>query len=155
TPTPGPGEVLVKLGAAALNPIDLYIRAGNVAMPIPKPFISGCDLAGTVTAVGAGVKRFKVGDRVWGSNQGVLGLQVTSAEYVCSGEDWLYPTPPTVTDQAAAAGALTGITAHLGLFRACHLKGNETVFVNGGTGGVGSMVVQMAKAVGARVITTV
>src|SRR5262249_2618170 len=82
TPTPGPGEVLVKLGAAALNPIDLYIRAGNVAMPIPKPFISGCDLAGTVTAVGPGVKRFKVGDRVWGSNQGVLGRQGTSAEYV-------------------------------------------------------------------------
>lgn len=155
TPTPGPGEVLVKVGAAALNPIDLYIRAGTVAMPTPKPFISGCDLAGTIEAVGSNVSRFRVGDRVWGSNQGLLGRQGTSAEYVCSAEDWLYPTPTSVPDQAAAAGALTGITAHLGLFRACGLKSTDTVFVNGGTGGVGSMVVQMAKAVGAKVITTV
>jgi NADPH2:quinone reductase len=155
TPEPQTGEVRVRVLAAALNPIDLYIRAGNVAMPLPKPFVSGCDLAGVVDAVGPHVRRFAVGDRVWGSNQGLLGRQGTSAEYVCSSEEWLYSLPAGVSEQSAAAGALTGITAHLGLFRECQLKAGEWVFVNGGTGGVGSMVVQMAKAVGAKVITTV
>src|SRR5437764_13616042 len=154
-PTPGQGEVLVRVAAAAVNPIDTYIRSGAVAMNLPKPFIPGCDLAGTVEAVGPGVQRVKPGDRVWGSNQGLLGRQGTFAEYACVREEWLYPTPPGVGDAEAAAAALVGITAHLGLFRCANLKAGETVFVNGGTGGVGSMVVQMAKAVGARVGTTV
>lgn len=155
TPTPKAGEILIKVGAASLNPIDLYIRSGLVNMPLPKPFISGCDAAGTVAAVGPGVKTVKVGARVWGSNQGLLGRQGTSAEYVCASEEWLYPTPDGVSDQEAAAAALTGITAHLGLFRCARLQPGEIVFVNGGTGGVGSMVVQEAKAVGAKVIATV
>jgi NADPH2:quinone reductase len=156
-PTPGPraGEVLVRVGASALNPIDLYVRAGTVAMAMPRPFVPGCDLAGTVEAVGPGASRFKPGDRVWGSNQGLLGRQGTLAQYAAVAEEWLYPTPPKVSDVDAAAAALTGITAHLGLFRDARLQQGETVFVNGGTGGVGSMVVQMTKAVGGRVITTV
>jgi NADPH2:quinone reductase len=155
TPEPKAGEVLVKVSVSALNPIDTYIRAGVVQMPLPKPFIPGCDLAGTVEQVGPGVSRFKPGDRVWGSNQGLLGRQGTLAEYVCAEEGYLYPTPDGVSDQDAAAVALTGITAHLGLFRCARLQAGESVFVNGGTGGVGSMVVQMAKAVGAKVIATV
>jgi NADPH:quinone reductase len=154
-PTPQQGEALVRVAAGAVNPIDTYIRSGAVKMPLPRPFIPGCDLAGRVEAVGPGVKRYKPGDRVWGSNQGVLGRQGTFAEYACVQEEWLYPTPPGVADADAAAAALTGITAHLGLFRCAHLQAGEIVFVNGGTGGVGSMVVQMAKAVAARVITTV
>ena len=154
-PVPKAGEVLVRVGAAALNPIDLYIRAGTVAMTLPRPYIPGCDLAGTVERVGTGVQLFKPGDRVWGSNQGLLGRQGTCAEYACAAEELLYPTPAGVTDSEAAAVALTSITAHLGLFPCAHLQAGETVFVNGGTGGVGSMVVQMAKAVGARVVTTV
>jgi NADPH2:quinone reductase len=154
-PTPKDGEVLVKVGAVAVNPIDTYIRSGAVAMPLPRPFVIGCDLAGTVEAVGPGVKRFRPGDRVWGSNQGLLGRQGTFAEYACVLEDWLYPTPPGVSDAEAAAVALTGITAHLGLFRCANTQPGDIVFVNGGTGGVGSMVVQMAKAVGAHVVTTV
>jgi NADPH2:quinone reductase len=155
TPTPKRGEALVHVAAAALNPIDLYIRSGAVAMKLLQPYIPGCDLAGTVEAVGMGVASVKPGDRVWGSNQGLMGRQGTCAEYACVGEEWLYPTPPGVSDAEAAAAALVGITAHLGLFRCAGLKAGETVFVNGGTGGVGSMVVQMARAVGARVITTV
>src|SRR4051812_19471653 len=155
TPSPKEGEVLIRTAAAALNPIDTYIRAGVVKMPLPLPFITGSDIAGTVTAVGPAVKRFKVGDRVWGSNQGLLGRQGTCAEYVCASEDWFYPIPAGVDERSAAAAALVGITAHLGLFRSARLQAGETVFVNGGTGGVGSMVVQMAKAVGARAITTV
>ena len=72
-PAPKQREVLVRIGAAALNPIDTYIRSGAVNMPLPKPFIPGCDLAGTVEAIGPGVRRYKPGDRVWGSNQGLLG----------------------------------------------------------------------------------
>src|SRR5215813_5327328 len=92
TPKPGPGEALVRVAASALNPIDLYIRAGAVAMPLPKPFIPGCDLAGTVAALGPQATRFKVGDRVWGSNQGLLGRQGTAAEFAAVHQDWLYPT---------------------------------------------------------------
>jgi NADPH2:quinone reductase len=155
TPTPGPGEVRVRVRVTSVNPIDTYIRSGMVAMPLPKPFIPGCDLAGEVEAVGPGVNRLRVGDRVWGSNQGILGRQGTFAEFACVHEQWLYPTPAGVADEQAAAAALTGITAHLGLFNCAKLKAGETVFVNGGTGGVGSMVVQMAKVAGATVIATV
>src|SRR5437762_10899797 len=88
-PTPGKGEVLVRVGAVAVNPIDTYIRAGVVKMQLPMPFIVGCDLAGTVESVGPDVHRFKVGERVWGSNQGLLGRQGTFAEYACVHEDWL------------------------------------------------------------------
>src|SRR4051812_36714548 len=90
TPTPHAGEVLVKVRAAALNPIDTYVRAGVVNMPLPKPFVTGTDLAGQVEALGPGVRQFKLGDRVWGSNQGLLGRQGTCAEYACVAEDWLY-----------------------------------------------------------------
>lgn len=154
-PEPQAGEVLVRVNAASLNPIDTYIRAGIVNMPRPAKFIPGCDLAGTVELVGPSVSRFKPGDRVWGSNQGLLGRQGTFAEYVCVHEGFLYPTPAQASDIEAAATALVGITAHLGLFQCAGLKSGETVFVNGGTGGVGSMVVQMTKAIGARAITTV
>jgi NADPH2:quinone reductase len=154
-PTPKAGEVLVRVGAVALNPVDTYIRAGIVQIPLPKPFIVGCDLAGTVEAAGPGTSLFRAGDRVWGSNQGLLGRQGTFAEYVAVAEEWLYPTPTSVPDQSAAAAALVGITAHIGLFRCANLQAGETVFVNGGTGGVGSMVVQMARNAGAKVIATV
>jgi len=154
-PQPGMGEVLVKVGAVAVNPIDTYIRGGMIAMPLRFPYVIGCDLAGTIETVGRGVRRFKPGDRVWGSNQGLFGRQGTFAEYAVVDEKWLYPTPPTETDIEAAAGALVGITAYLGLFRFARLLAGELLFVNGGSGGVGSAVIQQAKAAGARVITTV
>ncbi len=155
TPQPMQDEYLIRIKAIALNPIDMYIRAGTIAMPLPKQFISGCDFAGVVESVGENCSRFKEGDRVWGSNQGLLGRQGTSAEFAAIKEDWLYPSLEGVDDQQLAATSLVGITAHLGLFRNVNLKAGETIFVNGGTGGVGSMVVQMAKAIGAKVITTV
>ncbi len=153
-PTPGDGQVLVKVTAAAVNPIDTYIRNGADYWTLPKPFIVGCDLAGVVEEVGPGANRFRPGDRVWGSNQGLVGRQGTFAEYCAVDEGWLYPIPGGVEDQVAAACALVGITAHLGLFRDGRLQAGEKVFVHGGTGGVGSMVVQMAHAAGAHVMTT-
>jgi NADPH:quinone reductase len=155
TPEPKSGEVRVKVLAASINPIDTYIRSGAAPMQLPRPAITGTDFAGVIDAVGPGVTRFKPGERVWGSNQGLLGRQGTCTEFICVEPAWLYPTPEGVNDEQAAAAALVGITAHLGLFERAKLRAGETIFVNGGTGGVGSMVVQMAKAVGARVITTV
>ena len=152
-PVPGPGQVLVRVRAVALNPIDLYIRSGLVPMPLSFPYIIGCDVAGSVEETGAGCNRFQKGDRVWGSNQGLLGRQGVAAEYAAVDESWLYPTPALLPDTDAAAMALVGITAHLGLFQFGQLKAGEVVYVPGGTGGVGSMVVQMAKAAGARVAT--
>ena len=154
TPRPGPGQVLVKVNAVAVNPVDTYVRAGLIAFDLPRPFIVGCDLAGVVEAVGSDVTRFKPGDRVWGSNQGLLGRQGTFARYAAVDECWLYPTPHEVSDKQAAAIALVGITAHLGLVRHANVQPGETLFVNGGSGGVGSCVVQMARLLGARVITT-
>lgn len=146
-------QVLVRVRAVAVNPIDTYIRAGGVKMNIPMPYVIGCDLAGVVEQAPAG-SRWRVGDRVWGSNQGLFGRQGTFAELAAIDAAWLYATPANVSDEAAAAGALVGITAHLGLFRCVRLQPGETIFINGGTGGVGSSVVQMAKAIGARVVTT-
>jgi len=154
TPEPGPTEVLVKVNAVSVNPIDTYIRAGIVGMATKFPYILGCDLAGVVEKCGAGLSRLKTGDRVWGSNQSLFGRAGTFAEYAAVDEKWLYPTPKDQTDASAAAGALVGLTAHLGLFLKAGLRSGEVVFVNGGAGGVGSAVIQLAKAVGAKVITT-
>ncbi len=153
-PVPGPRQALVRVRAAAINPIDTYVRAGTVAMPLSFPFIVGCDLAGEVVEVGDEVDKLRPGMRVWGSNQGLLGRQGTCAEFAAVDEQWLYPTPDGVTDREAAAAALVSITAHLGLVSHARLEPGETIFVNGGSGGVGSAVVQIAKALGARVITT-
>jgi NADPH:quinone reductase len=154
TPEPTGSQVLVRVNAAAVNPIDTYVRSGMIKMEIPLPYIVGADLAGVVEKLGPNAKKFKVGDRIWGTDQGLMGRQGTFAEYAAVEERWLYPIPAGVTDETAAACALVGITATLGLVRDANLQTGETLFVNGGTGGVGSMVVQMAKAIGARVITT-
>jgi len=154
TPEPQAGQILVQVETVSVNPIDTYIRSGAVAMSLPDPFIIGCDFAGTVRQVGGGVNRFKVGDRVWGSNQGLLGRQGTFAQTLAVDQQWAHRLPDDVSFDDAAAVALVAITAHLGLFRDAKVKSGETILVIGGTGGVGSMVVQMAKIAGAKVITT-
>ena len=152
--TPGTGEVLIRVGAASVNPIDTYVRGGLVAAELPVPFVVGSDFAGTVEAVGEGVTHWQPGDNVWGANQGGHGRQGTAAELACVGAEWLHATPEGISDEEAAAIALVGITAHIGLVLKAGVQEGETVFVNGGAGGVGSMVVQIAKASGARVIAT-
>lgn len=147
-------QVLVKTAAVAVNPVDTYIRNGANYWELPQPFVIGCDLAGIVEAVGPDAARFNVGDRVWCTNQGLVGRQGTFAEYCSIDECWLYSTPASVDDDTAAANALVGVTAHLGLFREANLQPGESVFVQGGSGGVGSMVVQMVKAAGAKVFAT-
>jgi len=151
TPVPQPNQLLIHTRAVAVNPIDTYIRSGLIPVDLPKPFVVGCDFAGVVEAIGSEVRLFKVGDRVWGSNQGLLGRQGTFAEQIAVDEAWAYPLPDGVTDEQAAAAALVSITAHLGLVREAQLLSGETLFVNGGSGGVGSTVIQLARALGARV----
>ncbi|MEO1525142.1 MAG: NADPH:quinone reductase [Planctomycetota bacterium] len=153
-PIAGPGQVLIETKAVSVNPIDTYVRAGKVAFELPQPFVPGCDAAGVVAAVGEGVDSFEAGDRVWCTNQGLLGRQGTFAEKIAIDSSWCFPLPNSVDFETAAANALVGVTAHLGLFRSARLEPGETVLAIGGTGGVGSMVVQMAKAAGATVITT-
>ncbi|HZT23958.1 MAG TPA: zinc-binding dehydrogenase, partial [Verrucomicrobiae bacterium] len=152
-PQPGPNQCLIKVGAVDVNPVDTYIRSGAVAAKISFPYILGRDLAGTVVATGAKVRRFKVGDRVWCIGQGWDGRPGTFAELAAVDEDWLNPIPDNVSDEEAVALSLVGITAHVGLGKA-QVKPGEILLVNGGSGGVGSCVLQMAKILGARVIAT-
>jgi NADPH2:quinone reductase len=148
------GECLVKVGAVAVNPIDTYVRSGAIPVKQPFPLILGRDLAGTIVESAPGSKHFKVGDRVWATSQGAEGRAGTFGEYAAVHERWLNATPAGAKDEEMAALALVGITAHLGLVHHARLRAHETLFVNGGSGGVGSSVVQIAKILGAKVITT-
>jgi len=154
-PTPSASQCLVKVAAVDVNPVDLYIRSGMVPAKLSFPYVMGRDLAGKVVATGAAVKRFKIGDRVWATGQGWDGRQGTFSELAAVDENWLSHLPGNVTEEDIAAVSLVGVTAHVGLVAKAKLKAGEILFVNGGTGGVGSSVVQMAKILGARVITTV
>jgi NADPH2:quinone reductase len=154
TPKPRRTECLVKVSAVDVNPIDTYIRGALIPAKLSFPYILGRDLAGTVVEAGPGVKRFKAGDRVWATGQGTGDRKGTFAEFAAVEERWLYPIPDGLSDEEIVAVSLVGITAHLGLLRNAKLRAGETLFVNGGSGGVGSCVVQIAKILGARVITT-
>jgi NADPH2:quinone reductase len=153
-PEPGPNQCLVKVAAVDVNPVDTYIRSGAVSAKLHFPYILGRDLAGKVLKTGAAANRFKPGDRVWATGQGWDGRQGTFSELAAVDEDWLNPIPGNVADEDVAAISLVGVTAHVGLFSKAKLTAGDILFVNGGTGGVGSSVVQMAKIAGARVITT-
>jgi NADPH:quinone reductase len=153
-PKPTRRQCLIKITAVDVNPIDVYIRSGAIPAELSFPFILGRDLAGTVVEAGAGVKDFKAGDRVWATNQGTDGRPGTFAEFAAVDHRWLHPVPEGISDEDIVALSLVGVTAQLGLVRSANLKAGEILFVNGGTGGVGSCVVQMAKILGARVIAT-
>ena len=147
-PRPKPNEAVVKVSAAGVNSIDGQFRDGSLRTPLP--FIPGQEGAGVVTEVGAQAKTVKIGDRVAWS--GVLG---SYAEYVVSPEEHLVPVPAAVTDEHAAAAMMHGLTAHYLVNDAHKLKAGETALVHAAAGGVGLLLVQMARAIGARVIGTV
>lgn len=154
TPKPTRSQCLVKVVAVDVNPIDTYIRSGAIPAKLTFPAIPGRDLAGTVVECGSGAKRFKVGDRVWASGQGTDGRPGTFAEFAAVDERWLNLIPAGASETDIVALSLVGITAYLGLVIHAHLRAGEWLFVNGGSGGVGSCVVQMGKILGAHVITT-
>jgi NADPH2:quinone reductase len=147
TPQPKASEALVKVNVAGVNSIDGQFRDGRLRTPLP--FIPGQEGAGVVTAVGPQVKALKVGDRVAWS--GTLG---SYAEYVAAPEEHLVPVPAAISDDQATAAMMHGLTAHYLVTDAHKLKAGETALVHAAAGGVGLMVVQMAHAIGARVIGT-
>jgi NADPH2:quinone reductase len=147
TPQPKAGEALVKVAVAGVNSIDGQFRDGRLRTPLP--FIPGQEGAGTVAALGDHTRSVKVGDRVAWS--GTLG---TYAEYVVASTDSLVPIPDAITDQQAAAAMMHGLTAHYLVNDAHKLKAGETALVHAAAGGVGLLLVQMARAIGARVIGT-
>jgi len=153
-PTPGAGEVLVKVYASSLNPVDRATRAGYLQqfVAFPLPFIPGLDLAGVVEAIGEGVSTIAVGDAVYGySNMMRQGAQ---AEYAVVSEGEIAPKPASVDFVTAASVPLAGLTAWQGLFDVGGLVAGQTVLIHGGGGGVGSFAVQFALVKGARVLAT-
>ena len=115
-PSPSETQVLVRVAAVAVNPVDKYIRGGTVPMQLPSPFVVGCDLAGVVEEVCAKVTRLTPGDRVWGTNQGLLGRQGTFSEYAAVDECFLYAVPDGVSYEDAAAISLVGVTGRWAWF---------------------------------------
>lgn len=152
-PTLKPGHVRVRIAASGVNPIDTKIRAGLPIAPA-DPAILGCDLAGIVDAVGAGVTDFAVGDAVYGCAGGVKGQGGTLAEYIVADARLLAPKPRSLSMRDAAALPLVAITA-VDAFERAALEVGEHVLIHGGAGGVGHIALQLAKARGARVVATV
>ncbi|MCD0449998.1 NADP-dependent oxidoreductase [Actinocorallia sp. API 0066] len=159
-PVPGPGEVLVRVRAAGVNPPDWYLRGGMPLIPaelrpaVPLPFTPGTDVSGVVVALGPGATGLTEGDEVFGLLRfpGTPGGAAAYAEYVTAPVGDLARKPERLSHVAAAAVPMAGLTAHQYLFEIAGLEKGWTVLVNGAAGGVGHFVVQLALAHGARVI---
>jgi NADPH:quinone reductase len=147
-PKPKANEAVVKIAAIGVNFIDVYFREGRY--PSALPFVDGQEAAGTVTEVGSEVKTVKPGDRV--AYTGVIGAY---AEHAAVPADRLVHVPDKITDQQAAAAMLQGMTAHYLVNSTYPLKKGETALIHAAAGGVGLLLVQMAKSIGARAIGTV
>jgi len=153
TPTPGPGEALVQIEACGVNFIDVYLREGRYASPLP--FIPGQEAAGVVLALGPGTDStdaasFKVGDRVaW------CGVPATYAQFAVAPVARLIAVPDGITTRQAAAAMLQGMTAHYLAHSTYAIQKGDAVLVHAGAGGVGLLLIQMAKRQGARVFATV
>ena len=146
-PKPKDNEALVKISAIGVNFIDVYFREGRY--PAQLPFIDGQEAAGTVSEVGPGVKSVKAGDRV--AYTGILG---SYAEYQAVPADRLVRVPDALEDRQAAAAMLQGMTAHYLVRSSYQLRSGETALIHAAAGGVGLLLVQMAKMLGAKVIGT-
>lgn len=147
-PKPAAGQVLVRVSAAGVNFIDTYLREGRY--PAPLPFVPGQEGAGVVAALGEGVTGFRAGDRVaWANTRG------SYAEFVLVPAGDLLLVPSEVRLDDAAAVLVQGLTAHYLAFDTYAIKAGDTVLVHAGAGGVGLLLTQVAKMLGARVLTTV
>lgn len=152
-PQVGPGEVLVRVMASAVNPLDLKILSGAADHARhPLPAILGIDMAGEVVSVGGGMTPFQVGDEVYGMAGGVGGVPGSLAEYMAADARLLAHKPAGLSPREAAALPLIFITAWEGLVDRAALHPGQSVLVLGGAGGVGQMALQIAKALGAAVI---
>ena len=150
TPQPGAGEVLVRMQAAGVNPVETYIRAGKYARLPELPYTPGNDGAGVVEQVGADVTDFKIGDRVYIAGS----LSGTYAEFALCKKEQVHPLPANVSFAQGAAMGTPYATAYRGLLQRGGAKSGETVLVHGASGGVGTAAVQLARAHGLRVLGT-
>lgn len=153
-PEPGPGEILVRNKAIAINPVDAKIRAAGTWTGVQPPFIPGYDASGVVAAVGPGVRDFKEGDEVFYTPEIFGNKHGTYAEYTVVPAAIVAHKPTNLSFEEAAAIPLAGGTAWEAVIRRLAVRPGETVLVMGGAGGVGSFAVQFAKAAGAWVIAT-
>ena len=149
-PQPGAGQVVVRIKAAGVNPVDTYIRAGVYARKPALPYTPGADGAGVVESLGAGVTRVRPGDRVYVGG----GFTGTYAELALFDEGSVWPLPPHVSFAQGAAVNVPYVTAFRSLFQRAHARGGETVLIHGASGGVGIAATQLARAAGLRVIGT-
>jgi NADPH:quinone reductase len=154
-PTPGNTELLIRLVAAGLNPIDTKLRQRGTFYPDRTPAILGCDGAGVVESVGAGVQRFRPGDAVYFCYGGLGAHQGNYAEYTVVDERFVAHKPTSITFAEAAAAPLVLITAWEALYERGRLEPGEKVLIHAGAGGVGHVAIQLAKLKGAVVSTTV
>ncbi|BAZ06881.1 zinc-dependent alcohol dehydrogenase family protein [Calothrix sp. NIES-3974] len=154
-PSPGSHELLIKLKAAGVNPIDTKLRKRGTFYPEQMPAILGCDGAGIVEAIGSQVSRFRVGDEVYFCHGGLGSHQGNYAEYTTIDEKFAAPKPATVSFAEAAAAPLVLITAWEALYDRARLAPLDQVLVHAGAGGVGHVAIQLAKLKGASVCTTV
>ena len=153
-PTPGPGRVVVKVGAAGINPVDVYVAAGRYPTQPDLPYVPGNDAAGTVEAVGEGVHDFKPGDRV-AVCQTVGGRLTGAFAERCACEPaWLLRLPDRLSFAQGAALNIPYGTAHRALFDFGKPRDGDTVLIHGATGGVGVAALQIAKRAGLRVVAT-
>lgn len=148
-------ELLIRLKAAGINPIDTKIRQRGIFYPNPLPAILGCDGAGIVEAVGTAVQSFQVGDEVYFCNGGLGGHPGTYAEYATIDEKFVARKPASLSFAAAAAAPLVLITAWEALYDRGRLEAGRQVLIHAGAGGVGHVAIQLAKLAGASVCTTV
>ncbi len=153
-PSPGPGEVLVRVAASGTNPVDAKIRAHGTWAQIPLPAVLGYDASGVVEAVGPGVKEPRVGDEVYYTPEIFGNALGTYAEWNVVPAAIVARKPARLSHVEAAALPLAAGTAWEAVVRRLAVRVGETLLVHGGAGGVGSFAVQIAKAVGARVIAT-
>lgn len=154
-PDPQAGQVLVRVIASGVNPLDSKISLGQGAHARqPLPAVLGLDLAGIIAAVGNGVTAFKAGDEVYGLAGGIGGQQGTLAQYIAVDADLLAHKPRNLSMREAAALPLIFITAWEGLVDRANVQPGHSVLVHGGAGGVGHMVIQIARARGATVFAT-
>ena len=155
-PVAAANEVLIRLSHTSVNPVDYKIRDGHLQglLPHKLPVVLGWDAAGVIEAVGPGVSSFKPGDRVFAYARKEVVQNGTYAEYITLPVTSVAIAPKSVDGAAAAAIPLVALTAWQSLFDFADLKAGESVFIPGGSGGVGSFAIQLAKIKGARVITS-
>ncbi|MFW0759111.1 zinc-dependent alcohol dehydrogenase family protein [Pseudomonas sp. H11T01] len=154
-PVPGEGQVLVRIAASGVNPLDEKIRAGQAEHARqPLPAVLGMDLAGTIEALGAGVSGWQIGDEVYAMATGIAGLQGSLAEFAVVDAQLLAFKPRNLSMREAAALPLVLITAWEGLVDRAHVREGQSVLIHGGAGGVGHVAVQLAQAFGAAVFAT-